>query len=54
MELKRLEQRERTMEEFVQKFKKVARESMYKEKPLVEEFKRGINETICQKLMKSG
>lgn len=42
-ELKRLEQGERTMEEFIQKFRRVARESGYEERPLVEEFKREIN-----------
>ena len=38
-ELKRLEQEERTMEEFVQEFRRAARESGYEERPLVEEFK---------------
>lgn len=52
-ELKRLEQKERTMEKFVQKFKRVARRSRYEERSLVEEFKREINRMICQKLMKS-
>ena len=37
--LKRLEQGERTIEEFVQEFRRAARESGYKERPLVEEFK---------------
>jgi len=32
------------MEEFVQKFRRVAKESRYKERPLIEEFKREINE----------
>jgi len=50
-ELKRLEQKEKTMEEFVQEFERVARGSRYKSRPLVEEFKRGINTTICQSLM---
>jgi len=52
-ELKRLEQRGKMMEEFVQKFRKAARESGYEERPLVEEFKRRINATICQRLMES-
>ena len=39
------------MEEFVQKFKRAARGSGYKERPLVEEFKRGINRGIRRKLM---
>ena len=35
-ELKRLEQREKIMEEFVQKFRRAARESGYERRPLVE------------------
>ena len=46
-ELKRLEQEGRTIEEFVQEFKRAARGSGYKERSLVEEFKQGINGTIC-------
>ena len=46
-ELKKLEQNGKTMEEFVQKFRKAARESGYEDRPLIEEFKRGINATIC-------
>ena len=38
-ELKKLEQGGRTMEEFVQEFKRAARESGYEERPLVEKFK---------------
>jgi len=30
----------------------VARESGYKRRPLVEEFKRGMNRMICQRLIK--
>jgi len=52
-ELKKLEQRGKMMEEFVQEFRRVARGSGYKGRLLVEEFKRGINTTICQRLMKS-
>ena len=40
VELRKLEQGEKMMEEFVQKFKRAARESRYKGRPLVEEFKR--------------
>ena len=40
-ELKRVEQGERTMEEFIQEFRRAARESRYKERALVEEFKEG-------------
>jgi len=39
------------MEEFVQEFRRAARGSGYEGRPLVEEFKRGINATICQRLM---
>ena len=52
-ELRKLEQEGRTMEEFVQEFKWAARGSGYKERPLVEEFKRGINGGIRRKLMES-
>jgi len=52
-ELKRLEQGKKTMEEFVQEFRRAARRSRYEGRPLVEEFKKGINTTICQRLMKS-
>ena len=38
-ELRKLEQGERTMEEFVQEFKRSARGSGYERRPLVEEFK---------------
>ena len=41
VELRKLEQGERTIEEFVQEFKRAARGSGYKGRPLVEEFKRG-------------
>jgi len=38
--LRKLEQREKTIEEFVQEFKRVARGSRYEGRPLVKEFKR--------------
>ena len=41
------------MEEFVQKFKRVARGSGYEGRPLVEEFKRGMNGGIRRKLMEA-
>ena len=37
--LKNIEQESRTIEEFIQEFKRTARESGYKERPLNEEFK---------------
>jgi len=43
-ELKRLEQGGKTMEEFVQEFRRTAKESRYKERPLVEELKRGMEQ----------
>jgi len=52
-ELRKLEQGERTMEEFVQEFKRAVRESGYKGRPLVEEFKRGMNRVIRRKLMEA-
>ena len=51
-ELRKLEQGGKTMEEFVQEFKRAARRSGYKGRPLVEEFKKGMNRRIRRKLMK--
>jgi len=50
-ELRRLEQGGKTIEEFVQEFRRVARGSRYEKRPLVEEFKRGFNATIYCRLM---
>ena len=50
-ELRKLEQGGKTMEEFVQEFKRAARGSGYEERPLVEEFKREMNGGIRRKLM---
>jgi len=50
-ELRKLEQGGKTIEEFVQEFKKIARGSGYERQPLVEEFKRGMNRAIRRKLM---
>ena len=52
-ELSKLEQGGRTMEEFMQEFKRAARGSRYEGRPLVEEFKRGMNGGIRRKLMES-
>ena len=46
-ELKRLEQGGRTINEFVQEFRRAVRGSRYKGRLLVEEFKQGMNVTIC-------
>jgi len=52
-ELRKLEQGGRTMEEFVQEFKRAAHGSRYEGRLLVEEFKRGINRGIRRKLMEA-
>ena len=52
-ELKKLEQEGRIMEEFMQKFKRAVRGSKYKERLLIEEFKRGMNRIIRKKLMET-
>jgi len=52
-ELRKLEQEGRMMEEFVQEFKRAARGSGYEGRPLVEEFKRGMNGGIRRKLMEA-
>ena len=53
VELRKLEQGGRTIEEFVQEFKRVARGSGYKERLLVEEFKKEMNRVIRRKLMEA-
>ena len=52
-ELRKLEQGGRTMEEFIQEFKRAARGSGYEGRLLVEEFKRGMNRGIRRKLIKA-
>jgi len=52
-ELRRVEQGGKMMEEYVQEFKRIARGSRYEGRPLVEEFKRGINGGIRRKLMEA-
>ena len=52
-ELRKLEQGGRTMEEFVQEFKRAARGSGYEGRPLIEEFKREMNGGIRRKLMEA-
>ena len=52
-ELRKLEQGGKTMEEFVQEFKRAARGSGYEGRPLVEEFKTGMNGGIRRKLMEA-
>ena len=45
-ELRLLEQKGQTCNEYVQVFKKVLRGSSYEGRPLIEEFKRGLNGNI--------
>jgi len=52
-ELRKMEEGGRTMEEFVQEFKRTARGSGYEGRLLMEEFKRGINGGIRRKLMEA-
>jgi len=52
-ELKRVEQEGRTMEKFIQEFRRAARGSGYKERLLIEEFKKGINGMIRRRLMEA-
>ena len=52
-ELRRMEQGGKTMEEYMQEFKRTVRGSGYEGRPLVEEFKRGINRGIRRKLMEA-
>jgi len=53
VELRKSEQGGRTMKEFVQGFRRAAIESGYKKRPLVEEFKRGMNRIIRRELMEA-
>jgi len=52
-ELKKLEQRGRTMKEFVQEFKRAAQESRYEGRLLIKEFKGEINSGIRRKLIET-
>jgi len=52
-ELRKLEQGGRTMEEFIQEFKRAVRGSGYEGRLLVEEFKRRMNGGIRRKLMEA-
>jgi len=49
-QLRTIEQGGSTCDEYVQEFKKVARRSSYEGRPLIEEFKRGLNRAIRRKL----
>jgi len=52
-ELKRVEQEGRIMEKFVQEFRRAVRGSGYKERLLIEEFKKGINGMIRRRFMEA-
>ena len=52
-QLKTIKQGGRTCDEYVQEFKKVIRECSYEERPLIEEFKRGLNGSIRRKLVEA-
>ena len=52
-ELKRLKQDSKTIEEFIQEFRRVAKSSRYKERLLIKKFKRVMNGAIRRKLMKA-
>jgi len=49
-QLRTIEQGERTCNKYMQEFKKVARGSGYERRPLIKEFKRGLNRSIRRKL----
>jgi len=49
-QLRTIEQRGKTYDEYVQEFKKVTRRISYEGRPLIEKFKRGLNGSIRRKL----
>ena len=51
-ELRRIEQKEKIMEEFIQEFQRAVKSSKYKRKVLVNKFKMEINRVIRKKLIK--
>ena len=51
-QLRTIEQGGRTCDKYIQEFKKITRGSSYKRRPLIEEFKRGLNGSIRRKLVK--
>jgi len=52
-QLRTIKQGERTCEKYMQEFKKVVRGSSYKRRPLIKEFKQGLNRAIRRKLAKA-
>jgi len=53
VKLKKVKQRSKIIDKFVQEFKRAVRESKYKEGPLIEEFKRGMNGVIRRKFIEA-
>ena len=51
VKLNKMKQEEKIIKELGQKFRRVTRGSSYKERPLVEELKKGMNRVIRQKLI---
>jgi len=51
--LRVLEQGEKTVDEYVQKFKRAARKSKYEGRALVEEFERELNEVVRRRLVEA-
>jgi len=49
-QLRTIKQGERTCDKYMQEFKKVTRGSSYEGRPLIKEFKRGLNGSIRRKL----
>jgi len=52
-QLRTIEQKERTCNKYIQEFKKITRESSYKKRPLIKEFKKELNRAIRRKLAES-
>ena len=50
VKLKKVKQGSKIIKKFVEKFKKVARDSSFERRPLIEEFKREINIVIREKI----
>ena len=46
IELKKVKQEDRTIEKFIQEFKRISKSSKYKERPLMKEFKQDMNGII--------
>jgi len=51
VELKKIKQESKIIKEFVEEFRRAVRDSSFKRRPLIEEFKREINGVIQRKLI---